>query len=67
MFDVDMLGVHLIHEEKISDIHVSGPFCAGTVAVLFQKDRACIVLGHPEKPLVNGFGIILKYIIYTIT
>ena len=44
MINRDTLRGQLILEEEIADIHVSGPLSAGTAAILFQKDRAGIVL-----------------------
>jgi hypothetical protein len=51
MFDCDTLRGHLIIEEEIADIHVSGPLSTGTATVLFQEDRAGIVL--VQERLVN--------------
>jgi hypothetical protein len=51
MLDFDTLGVHLIREEKISDVHVPGAFHAGIASVLFHKDRAGIIL--VQNRLIN--------------
>jgi hypothetical protein len=38
MFDSNTIRVDLILDEKISDVHVSGPLRTGTAAILLNKD-----------------------------
>jgi len=44
VFNFNSLGVDLVLDEKISDVHVTRPFCAGASSVLFQEDGTCVVL-----------------------
>jgi hypothetical protein len=38
MFDFYTLGVNLVLNEKIANVHVARAFGAGTPSVLFQED-----------------------------
>ena len=38
MFDFNTLGVDLVLDEKVLDVHVTHAFGAGTPSVLFKED-----------------------------
>jgi hypothetical protein len=44
MFKLNTLGVALVLNEKISDVHVTRLFGAGTPSVLLKEGGACVVL-----------------------
>ena len=44
MFNCKMLGFDLVLNEEVTYVHVVSPFRAGLSTVLFDEDRACIVL-----------------------
>jgi hypothetical protein len=57
MFNFNTLGVNLVLNEKISDVHVTRAFGAGTPSVFLEEDRAGVVLVQDRLINIHALAV----------